>query len=469
MSPPLRLALALILLAAPAQAAESIDAVIAAGRCQEAIEAAEEGIAETPERASLWRLLGDGHRCRAQARPAVLAYSRYLELQGVDPDIRRLVDELRTQLGRLVITLPGAPERGVFVQAEAPDEEPETLERQPDGTWLAADRAPGQTLTVRVEALGFAQGEWTSTPIPFGGDATLVVPLEPAEPGSLELSRPTPPQVRVEVLRMGDWTRIGPTELLAANAGTTTVALESEQGRVETSATVRSGQVTRFDPNPWLPTAITVHGAPAGAQIRIFLDAVEPPLERVVDLPPGLGELDPSTGIQIAPPHRIDRLVGGSGSLVLSHPTLGLLALEPTLVGGDENAVQVDASRFPNAGEREVRTTVARNERANPDPAALTPVIVGLAAGAAGLIASAAAWGGAAEQDRLINEARGSALAGLAHPDGEAGWFEAHRQATQAQEGLIGAAAVSATVGVAGFTIAGVFGARAAAQKASGD
>ncbi len=41
---------------------------------------------------------------------------------------------------------------------------------------------------------------------------------------------------------------------------------------------LEAGQALQLDPTQWTPTTATVHGVPAGASLRLFLEGVDPPL-----------------------------------------------------------------------------------------------------------------------------------------------------------------------------------------------
>ena len=458
--------LAILATTAPAGAAEPVLDAMKDGRCLEAVEQAQEQLEAQPDSADLWRLLGDAHRCRADARPAVIAYTKYLALHGSDIAVERLVVSLQKQLGALRIRLDLPRETAVQVSVVLPEEEAQLATAQADGSWLAPYLLPGRRPEVFVRGVGLEPLRVRAPAVPFGGEASLELEPRWLGLGTVELSRPPPPSVTVSVDRASGLEALAPGSAVEATPGSARIVLSGPFGEVETAVVVREGRRSTLDPTRWIPTRLTVTGAPAGSQLRLFLEAVDPPLEVMADLPAGEGRLDRGSGLLIAEPHVLDGLVGGSGSLILSHAVLGVLAVELALTPGAPNSLVVDAAKLPRAAAEAERYAAWNQERAGEAREARIPVIAGIAAGAAGALLSGIAWGVAAEQDAAVDAARNAALAGDAHADGAQGWFDEHARARQAEQVSIGLGATGTALGVAGFTVAGVFGARSVARQA---
>lgn len=223
---------------------------------------------------------------------------------------------------------------------------------------------------------------------------------------------------------------------------------------------LEAGQALQLDPTQWTPTTATVHGVPAGASLRLFLEGVDPPLERWVDAPAGLGEIDAEWGVRIAPVLALDSLVGGPGTLVVSHATLGVVAMELLLEPDADNAVQVDWRSLAKAPALRAEYVAWRAQRDAATKKALTPAVAGIVAGAGGAIVSIVGWSAAGDRQGAVEQAQAGALTEAPHVDGAEGWYADHGAAIDAQRAAIGAAVGGALFGVAGFTVSGVFGTR---------
>ena len=464
---PVATALSLVLLAmtlSPPPAAgadrEQIESAIVFGQCAEAAAQAAALTEADPRDASAWRLLADAERCRGASRAAVVAYLEVIELTGPDPDVDTLIASLREQLGRIRITVETerpAPLR-VEVQLEG-QQAPVPATQQPDGSWLARDLELGGAPTIVVRGTGIDEARVAAGAVHAGGDRAVVVRPGWLGIGLVQLQQAPPEGVKVEVPGLDGWQALSGELGTRVTAGEVPVAVDGPRGRVQTTVRVPGDSRVYFDPVLWEPTALTVSGAPAGAELQVFLEGVEPPMERSVSLP-AEGEVDPEWGIRLAPPVELTGLVGGGGSLVMQHPELGLGVSELVLEAGEPNGLQLDWRQLEGAAAvrsrylawQETRGTVLRETRAG--------LAAGLATGGAGLVLSAIAWAAASGSNTRLKEAQQSALSGAPHPDGAAGWHAEHEAASTAERAWIGVATGSAGVGVAGLGVAGVFGAR---------
>ena len=337
------------LLLAPAGASGSdvtAAAALAEGRCAEAADLAAVEVLEAPDSQAAWRTLGDAQRCIGAARPAVLAYARYLELAGSDPAVEALVSTLRERLGRLRVTVHTDRPAPLRVEAHPEYGDPVVARLQPDGTWLLPDLEPGTRPTIVVRGTGVEEVRTPAPMILVDDEATLTLSPGWKGIGVLGLSARPPAGTTVEALTVDGWTTVPPDSQVRLTAGEQPVVVAGEHGRVGSMVEVPADGRTLFDPVPWEPTLLTVTGAPAGAELRLFLEGTEPPLERIVTLPRNVGEIDGEFGVRVAPPTPIDSVVGGPGSLVLSHPSLGLAASELVLEPGASNRVELDWRRL---------------------------------------------------------------------------------------------------------------------------
>lgn len=277
--------------------------------------------------------------------------------------------------------------------------------------------------------------------------------------GVLEVTAAPAAGVSVEVQAPDGWRTVLPGTPMRVTAGMAEVAIVGPRGRVETEVVIEADARSLFDPAPWLPTALTVRGVPAGAEVRLFLEGVEPPLERTMALDPHIGAVDGEWGIRVAPPVVLDGLVGGSGSLVLSHEELGLTAAELALEPGGDNSLELDWRDLEHSVEVRQRYKVWLDERAQVRRSASARVVTGASVGGAGVILSTVGWALAVQGSRDLNAARDGALAGGAHPDGAAGWQEAHAAALRQEGSGVALGVVGITLGAAGVVFAGAFGA----------
>jgi len=452
---------AAVLCALPALAGEheEIESAIVFGRCGEAATQARSLVAATPEDPRGWRLLGDAERCLGRSRAAVLAYQRLVDLGGDDPGLEPLIESLREQLGRIRVTVETDRPAPLRVEAILPEEGPAPAVLQPDGTWLVADVEPGAGATVRVRGTGIEPTERVSDPVSFGGETAVTLRPLWRGIGVLQLLNAPPTGVRVEVPGLDGWQPLEPDQGVRVTAGLVPVAIEGPLGRLEAPVDVPSDGRVRFDPTVWEPSSLRVSGAPAGADLQLFLEGIEPPMERAVRLPEQ-GEVDADWGVLVAPPLELSGLVGGVGSVVVQHAELGVIASELVLETGAANSLELDWRQMEGSASVRSRYLAWQASRRAVVTETRTGVGVGLATAGGALALSAIAWGAAGASNARLKEARTQALAGTQHVDGPEGWFEQHAAAAAAERAWIGVAAAAVTVGVAGLGVAGAFGAR---------
>lgn len=449
------------LLLAPAGASGSdvtAAAALAEGRCAEAADLAAVEVLEAPDSQAAWRTLGDAQRCIGAARPAVLAYARYLELAGSDPAVEALVSTLRERLGRLRVTVHTDRPAPLRVEAHPEYGDPVVARLQPDGTWLLPDLEPGTRPTIVVRGTGVEEVRTPAPMILVDDEATLTLSPGWKGIGVLGLSARPPAGTTVEALTVDGWTTVPPDSQVRLTAGEQPVVVAGEHGRVGSMVEVPADGRTLFDPVPWEPTLLTVTGAPAGAELRLFLEGTEPPLERIVTLPRNVGEIDGEFGVRVAPPTPIDSVVGGPGSLVLSHPSLGLAASELVLEPGASNRVELDWRGLEHAPAVRDQYLAWLSERQRLQQTTTAGVVVGAGVGAAGLVLSTIGWIAAGQNSQALADAQSSALAGAEHPDGPDGWLAEHDAAARAERAWVGVGVAGAGVGALGITLAGVFG-----------
>ncbi len=419
----LRLVLLLTMItptSASAGGAGAVQDAIGAGRCRDAIAQASRALDEGGDH-TLWRLLGDAHRCLGETQPAALAYGEYLAAEGADPTVEALLRGLRERLGRLIVTVQAERGEATLVAAELPDGRAHPGTREGPATWVIDDLDPGTRPYIVVAGMGLQTTRVRAPAAPMGGQAAVEVRAPWIGLATVELSHPPPAGGHVELVSGSGASPIPEAAPFETTAGAATLAIVSPRGRVEVPIQLEAGQALRMDPTEWTPTTARVRGVPAGSSLRLFLEQVDPPLERRVDTPTGLGEVDPEWGVRVAPVLAIDSLVGGPGTLVVSHPALGVVAMELLLEPDADNAVEVDWRSMAEAGAVCTDYSAWMNRRDEYRQKAMAPVIVGLIAGGGGTLASIIGWSAAGDRQLAIQEAQSQALAGTAHADGATG------------------------------------------------
>ena len=205
---------------------------------------------------------------------------------------------------------------------------------------------------------------------------------------------------------------------------------------------------------------LTVRELPAGAAVEIrSRAAAEGGEAQTLTLPVDVGEIDPDTGVRLAPPATFDDLQGGLADLTVSHPTLGdapmQLVLEPGGVnGGIFPWREMEGVSRVQAAYEVWRTFESRAQAGRNRTAALAVVSGVLAGGGAALMV------GAAVQKQAIIQAKAD---GIAAPDENSLQFArvAHRSAEQAQLGMIGGGSVGLGLGGVGLVMTIISGAAA--------
>ncbi len=479
-------AVALLLIVSPAAlAAEPADELLlsapdvartalAEGRCDDAAEAADAVTTAHPELPLGWRLLGDAERCRPdRTREAVLAYRRYAELGGSDFQVLQALEALAGALGLVEVLLAaGAEVSPLLAKVDLPGGT-STATGDPGGRLLLRDLPIGRSLAIQVAGLGMETATVDVAPLMAG--ETRVVELQPRLVGTAEIlvagtlpadcSAVLVSELEERGLRQGDRVPVTAGAVLARVAG--------PNGSTEVQLVAEAGEVLSFDPMVHLPAELTIVGLPAGAEVRVFVESsAGGDVVRTVDVPPGVGEVDPDLGVRLAPPQRLTSLQGGSGGLFVTHPTLGGGTSTVALVGGEVNATTFDwrsmqgvpavAARYEAWGQERLRA-----ERGHRRSQAIGVGSAVLAGASAVLWAFAAgAQGDAQRQHRAGLDA--AAAGGCAGPSPSCDDLEAAWTGTQAalarRDGLFVAGGISA--GLSGFGLALTFTSEAVTRRA---
>jgi len=443
--------------------------------CSAAEVAAVELTRAAPDLPDGYRLLGDAARCEQRARAAVLAYREYVRRGGGEPAVLEVLEGLARSLSTLHVTVRlDDPDVVPRLQVDLRGERVEpAFQNSAFGTATAgfADLPVAAPVRLVVAGRGLQAEVHDLTPLAAGEERKLEVAPKTVGLGTVTIGEHDPDSLTVEVRSPDEVVVVGPGDSRTVTAGPIEVAVTSNLGTVVLPLTVPRRGTERFEPAERLPTALTIRGLPAGCLVRVFVyrDA-EAQIEQRRRPPPDLGAIDLGSGLRIAPPQRIDSLLGGAAGVWVEHPVLGQLSYEQQLEPGAENGSVFDAAQMPGArtvgtawqGWRQGSEALQRKRRGG---AAASAIVGGLmmAGGGAALGLSQVAANARIRPEvtwRMLEEA------GLPHERSRA---EAERLERQ-QEALLWGGVGAISVGVGGISISLGLGAKArAAAKDTGD
>ena len=433
------------------------------GKCSAALAAAVELTRADQSKPDGHRLLGDAYRCSQAFRPAVLAYRRYLELGGADPNVRDLLDQLASSLATVE----------VHIAVDDPDVVPR-VQVELDGERI--DPTSRDRTSARFEDLGTAQAG--QLVVAGRGLLAEVVELEPLGAGETRQVEVTPAVVGLGTVALGPFdsktttvtvhtpdeaVELGPGATRLITAGDFDVGIETELGGVRIPLHVEAGGRTSFEPSRHLPTGLTLAGLPAGAEVLVF---VENPsgatVERTLRIPPERGQIDVHSGLRLVPETQVDSLIGGKGGVFVSHRSLGERNLEVVLENGAWTGVQFEAAGMPGAApigqawETWRQGSDLRKKELQGASGALAVISGVLLGGGAALVGLSQYAANQRIKPQLLCDAWTAHDGSYAGPAcDEAGAIR--RQ----QEALLVAGSAAVGVGLAGVSVSVVFGAKA--------
>ncbi len=446
-----------------------VEEALVAGRCIDAVASAEELVRARPAEAMSWRLRGDAARCGNHGREALFAYRRYGELGGDDAGVLRLIDDLSDGLARVRVSLELAegsslPRLKLLTGAEELSPSSEA-----DGSFLFADLPVRVDLTLAVAGRGLESSRREIPPLGPGQELALTVEPVFVGLGEVQVADYDPQVCTARLRTAGAEVEATPGALVTVTAGPVTCLVATPEGVTEVALEVQPDGREAIDPSDYLPAALTVVGLPAGSEVRVFvLGAEDRDFDRVERVPPHLGEIDGVTGVRVAPPLRIESLVGGRSGLWVRHPVLGKGNHEALLTAGTPNA-----TTFEWRGAHEMQEGIAAVQgryeawqqardaleaRARTRTAGLGVVSGVLAAAGAGLLVA-----GAAQQGRL-DALRDQADAMVRRGDDPSPVRVDFDEAGARRTGLL--AAGGAGLGLAGAGVVLTFGSLAQGRRA---
>jgi hypothetical protein len=432
------------------------------GKCEYARAAALELTASAPDLAGGYRLLGDAARCDSRTREAVLAYRRFKALGGKDSKVDLMLRGLEADLATLVVA----------VDSEALDSSvppqvvlhlvTETLTAAPlgDGTVTFADLPVGKTLVVDVSGKGLASTEVNVEPLEPGEERSLRVAPEWIGLGTVSLVDHDSSLCETILLTPDGELVVEPGKERTVTAGQVTAVVANDHGVIEVPLELAADSTLAFDPQPWLPSSLTLIQLPSGSSVRVFVEGIDDALgEAGFDVPIGAGEVDPLTGVRVAPPHKLDSLPGGRAGIFVTHPVLGTGNVSTVLAPAEANASTfdwhvMDGLSTVSAGfERWKTERLAVQRRATGSTVA--PALLAIGSG----IASGVLWGAGISAGKDVTALKAAATA--AEDPSEVGRLGLEHQAAQRREtGLLTGAGVTSGVAVVGGVLTGVFGQR---------
>jgi tetratricopeptide (TPR) repeat protein len=382
-----------------------VEKALSAGQCLVARSAAIELVDTAPRMADGWKLLGDAARCDGEAREAALAYRRYVDLGGEDATIISTLKGLRRSLGVLEVSVE-IPDvnAAVSVNVRFGDDvvEPEPYS---GGARRFVDLPTRRELTLEVRGRGLEAIEQELKPLVPEERRLLTVSPQWIGLGSIALTRPTCP-CEVVFFSLIDAAPgvLGSTTKLTA--GQITAEIRNQHGVIEVPIELTADTTVDLDPVPWAPSALTLIGLPAGSTATLTLETLAgPPEVRELHLPSDVGELDPQTGVRIAPPQALDSMLGGTGELVITHPVLGQDTIRMVIEPGTVNASTFDWRSLPAvqtiSESYEAWTKQAQAKRAAALAAPIPPAVVALSGLGVGVGFLVAALQGQSQADSL--------------------------------------------------------------------
>jgi hypothetical protein len=199
-----------------------------------------------------------------------------------------------------------------------------------------------------------------------------------------------------------------PGRELRVAAGVVQLRATGALGRREVAIEIPRDDVAEVDPAACCAAGLSLHGAPAGAVLRLRREeAAGLQDERVVAVPSPPDSLDVETGIWLAGPLEIGALEPGLLRLVVEHPVLGSHTLQLELLGGSALRFDLDPGLMPRTPR--VREAFRRHRRGQEVRFAVGLAISMVAAGALGA-ASGALWHRAHIVGSSTNDLRSAAI-----------------------------------------------------------
>ncbi len=440
----------------------SVASSLQAGRCHGARAAAMQLTFWRPAVPGGWALLGDANRCMGATRDAVLAYRRYGANGGSAAAVGEVLELLAQQLAAVEVTVVAPPEaRDSVITLRFGSTELKAVGQEA----RFGDLPTGKPLSIEVAGTGL-----TTTTAEVGGlpaGAVESVELSPPWLGvaSIHIASHGPSECSTWLVTDAGRMKAPPGETVTVTAGRVRAEVSNELGESAVEIPVEPGASVDFDPRLHLPAALTLSGLPAGASVRLFLEGTSgSESERTFELDPKLGDLDPGSGVRLAPPTTVASLHGGAGGIWVSHPHLGSGTGNLVLASGRDNAMAFDFRSLEGVPAVQARWQLWQTQRTAADAAANQARAHGIVS-AVLLGAGGGLLGGAFGARAATLESRQAAIDHLAGGGQDAELLqsqaETNTNSDTAFKVLLGTGSAALTAGVVELVVSAITGARA--------
>lgn len=447
----------------PAAYQARVEDALKLGQCANARAAATELTLASPGLAVGWRLLGDGERCVGNARAAIVAYRRYQALGGDEPAVLDLIDNLAQTLGTLEVQVAlDDPATVPLVRLHLDGDALSPIGDDPRRA-VFADLPPAHELTVLVAGRGLAPSELVVEPLGAGERRSVRVEPEFIGLATVKVTAFPEDRASLSLVTADEAVDVGPGEQRLLTAGEATALVTSNHGEVEVPLRLDPGGSTTFDPTPWLPAELTLVDLPAGSDVRVFVEGSQDAVvQRTVQLASRRGAIDPASGVRLAPPTRVDSLLGGVGGLFVTHPVLGDGSAEFVLQKDSVNAWTFDWRRLDGVDALTARYETWSATRSTLERRRGGAVGASLGATMGSAVASGLLWGLAVKRGQDANDALGSwrTAADAGDASGVASHRRANEQALADERALAWAGSLAGGLGVVGAVVTVIVGVR---------
>ncbi len=329
-------------------------ALITAGRCDEALVPAKDFVKASPREPRAHGALGDVHRCAVRLRQAGLSYRKAVDLGSTDAVLLAHLAEIEAQLATLVVRVraPTAAVPEVVVMLGDLAAPPTSFDRDEARFELMPAGIP---LSVQIGGRGFEP---------------LTLPVDPLKGTEIRRLEASPEFLGVGTVSVGSWSGgidrveilegresilVQAGEIVQLGVGETVARVTNRTGTVEIPLLIVRAREIRLEPGRWIPAGLQVTGLPTGATVEIQLGGDRSELVVTHEVPRGDGTLDLQTGALIAPPQQIDGLVAGRTILRVKHPALGVGAQAITLAPAQLNEVIFEQAQLPGTADLSAR------------------------------------------------------------------------------------------------------------------
>gem|GEM_PF-1500309 len=437
-----------------------IESAMEAGRCSEALAAAQALRAKRPESLEGLRLLGESARCAGQGQLAVEAYQALMAAGGGDEATELTLASLYQSLGSLLVRVeadgPIGDMRASLETIEGVAIEGELL---PSGSAVFQGLPTDTTLTLRVGGGGYSEAKREIVGLAPGEGRSVTMRIAWAGLGKVSRVGTPGPTVDVDIVSPDGKQPLGRGEAVSVTTGGFVARVSNNHGSVDIPLAVKRGETMTLDPALWAPAGMTLVGVPSGSEVRVFVEGIDGrAIQQELAVPQAVGQNDPILGVRLAPPTTVPNLVGGNSGVFVSHPLLGVAVGDAVLKPGSGNTVQLDWRAMEGVAKVQAQYESWRADRGRVKARNDALTVIVAVVGGLGAAAATGTWIAADQQAGLMADARDAARLSIADGLGsqsgaaETKWQEA---AALRQRLLIGGGVSAGLSGLGiGFTFA---------------